>query len=163
MLFTALLFGSCETNGKIVEETNVYIDVNAADSDLKMSELYSGLEYVRLETISESLISQVYKIIFLNSQILIVDKEATKILWFDRTGKFVSTIGRKGVGPKEFIEFSDVTVDKKGERIFVLDNAQRRIQIYGFDGKYQESKSVDFIAHEMEYVGNNIITLRNAF
>lgn len=119
-----------------------------------MSELYSALEYIKLEATPESLIAQVSKIIPLDTQLLIVDKESSKILLFDVNGKFMRTIGSKGVGAGEFIEIEDVAVDKKGEEIFVLEHSGKRILIYDLKGNFANDIKTDFIAHEIEYLGN---------
>ena len=151
----SIFFSSCN----IPKETNdasVIISVNSQTSDrkIKMSELYSALEYIKLETTPESLIAQVSKIIPLDTQLLIVDKESSKILLFDVNGKFMGTIGSKGVGASEFIEIEDVAVDKKGEKIFVLDHSGKRILIYDLKGNFANDIKTDFIAHEIEYLGN---------
>jgi len=151
----SIFFSSCN----IPKETNdasVIISVNSQTSDrkIKMSELYSALEYIKLETTPESLIAQVSKIIPLDTQLLIVDKESSKILLFDVNGKFMRTIGSKGVGAGEFIEIEDVAVDKKGEEIFVLEHSGKRILIYDLKGNFANDIKTDFIAHEIEYLGN---------
>ncbi len=151
----SIFFSSCN----IPKETNdasVIISVNSQTSDrkIKMSELYSALEYIKLETTPESLIAQVSKIIPLDTQLLIVDKESSKILLFDVNGKFMRTIGSKGVGAGEFIEIEDVAVDKKGEEIFVLEHLGKRILIYDLKGNFANDIKTDFIAHEIEYLGN---------
>ena len=77
----SIFFGSCNTP-KETNDAPVIISVNSQTSDrkIKMSELYSALEYIKLETTPESLIAQVSKIIPLDTQLLIVDKESSKIL-----------------------------------------------------------------------------------
>ena len=151
----SIFFSSCN----IPKETNdasVIISVNSQTSDrkIKMSELYSALEYIKLEATPESLIAQVSKIIPLDTQLLIVDKESSKILLFDVNGKFMRTIGSKGVGAGEFIEIEDVAVDKKGEEIFVLEHSGKRILIYDLKGNFANDIKTDFIAHEIEYLEN---------
>lgn len=140
----SIFFGSCNTP-KETNDAPVIISVNSQTSDrkIKMSELYSALEYIKLETTPESLIAQVSKIIPLDTQLLIVDKESSKILLFDVNGKFMGTIGSKGVGAGEFIEIEDVAVDKKGEKIFVLDHSGKRILIYDLKGNFANDIKTD--------------------
>ena len=66
----------------------------------------------------------------------------------------MGTIGSKGVGAGEFIEIEDVAVDKKGEKIFVLDHSGKRILIYDLKGNFANDIKTDFIAHEIEYLEN---------
>lgn len=149
----SIFFGSCNTPAE-TNDAAVIISVNSQTNDqkIKMSELYSELEYIKLETTPESLIAQVSKVIPLDTQLLIVDRESSKILLFDVKGKFMGTVGSKGVGVGEFIEIEDVAVDKQGEKIFVLDHSGKRILIYDLKGNFANDIKIDFIAHEIEYL-----------
>lgn len=153
----SLLLYSCSVDKRDVSSEILSIDKESEIRDLKMSDLYSGLEYVRLETNSESLISQVYKIIPFSDKLLLIDRELGKIFVYSGDGEFLSTIGNKGEGPEEFSEISDVTVDRFGQRIFVLDNLRRQVLVYNFDGTYNERISTDFTVHEMEFLKNDVL------
>jgi len=58
-----------------------------------------------------------------------------RIMKFDRTGKFLKTWGKKGMGPAEFDVVHTVAVDSRG-RLFVGDRQNNRIQIFDSDGKF---------------------------
>jgi DNA-binding beta-propeller fold protein YncE len=60
-----------------------------------------------------------------------------RILKFDRTGKFLKSIGRRGKGPGEFDQPHALAMDSKG-RLFVGDRSNNRIQILDQDGNYLE-------------------------
>jgi DNA-binding beta-propeller fold protein YncE len=54
---------------------------------------------------------------------------------FDRTGKFLKTWGRKGMGPGEFDVLHTLAFDSRG-RLFVGDRQNNRIQIFDQDGTF---------------------------
>lgn len=58
-----------------------------------------------------------------------------RIVKFDKTGKFIKTWGRKGMGPGEFDVVHTLALDSRG-RLFVGDRQNNRIQIFGPDGKF---------------------------
>jgi DNA-binding beta-propeller fold protein YncE len=58
-----------------------------------------------------------------------------RISVFDRTGKFLRTIGKTGTGPGEFRTPHGIKFDSQG-RLIVADRHNHRIQILGKDGKY---------------------------
>ena len=58
-----------------------------------------------------------------------------RIVKFDKTGKFVKTWGRKGMGPGEFDVPHTLAFDSRG-RLFVGDRQNNRIQIFDHDGKF---------------------------
>ena len=57
-----------------------------------------------------------------------------RILRFDRTGKLLTTWGRKGTGPGEFDQPHALAMDSQG-RLFVADRGNNRLQIFSQDGK----------------------------
>ena len=58
---------------------------------------------------------------------------ARQVFKFDRTGKFVDTIGSRGDEPGQFSAVNSIAVDSQG-RIYVGDN--KGIQVFSNDGRY---------------------------
>jgi DNA-binding beta-propeller fold protein YncE len=58
-----------------------------------------------------------------------------RILKFDKTGRFLKTWGRKGMGPGEFDVPHTIALDSRG-RLFVGDRQNSRIQIFDADGRF---------------------------
>ena len=58
-----------------------------------------------------------------------------RIMKFDKTGKFIKTWGRKGMGPGEFDLVHALATDSQG-RLFVADRQNNRIQIFDQDGNF---------------------------
>jgi sugar lactone lactonase YvrE len=58
-----------------------------------------------------------------------------RIMKFDKTGKFLKTWGKKGMGPGEFDVVHTVALDSRG-RLFVGDRQNNRIQIFDADGQF---------------------------
>ena len=59
----------------------------------------------------------------------------SRIVKFDRNGKSIGTLGRKGTGPGEFMEPHCLAMDSAG-RLFVGDRSNNRVQILDQDGKF---------------------------
>jgi sugar lactone lactonase YvrE len=59
----------------------------------------------------------------------------SRILKFDKTGKLIKSIGKKGTGPGEFDQPHGLAMDSKG-RLIVGDRGNNRIQILDQDGKF---------------------------
>jgi sugar lactone lactonase YvrE len=58
-----------------------------------------------------------------------------RILKFDRTGKFIKSIGKFGSGPGEFDQPHALAMDSQG-RLFIGDRSNNRIQILDQDGAF---------------------------
>jgi hypothetical protein len=58
-----------------------------------------------------------------------------RIVKFDKDGKFITTWGKKGMGPGEFDVIHTLAFDSRG-RLFVGDRQNNRIQIFDRNGKF---------------------------
>ena len=71
----------------------------------------------------------------------------TRVVKFDKTGKYLTTWGQKGEAGKEtrpayFNNVHGVAVDPQTGQVFVNDRGNRRIQVFDKDGKYLRDWSV---------------------
>jgi len=67
------------------------------------------------------------------NNIYVADGGNHRIQKFDKNGNYISTIGRKGQGPGEFIGISDILIDQQ-DNLYVLGG--ERIQIFNSSGEY---------------------------
>jgi len=75
-----------------------------------------------------------------SGRILVATFDPIEIRVFERDGRLVATFGRKGQGPGEYLDISDLVVLPR-DSLVVLDRMQRRISILGPDGNYASSFS----------------------
>jgi DNA-binding beta-propeller fold protein YncE len=59
----------------------------------------------------------------------------TRVVKFDKDGRFLATWGKPGKGPSEFNTVHAIAVDKK-RRVYVADRGNSRIQVFDENGKY---------------------------
>jgi hypothetical protein len=59
----------------------------------------------------------------------------TRVVKFDRNGKFMMTWGTRGIGPSQFNTPHSITIDRN-RRVYVADRANNRIQVFDENGKY---------------------------
>lgn len=71
-----------------------------------------------------------------DGRIYVVDGGNHRVVAFDRNGKHLLTIGRKGSGEGQFKDPVGVGTDGKG-RVYVADTGNHRIQVFGADGRFQ--------------------------
>jgi DNA-binding beta-propeller fold protein YncE len=58
-----------------------------------------------------------------------------RVVKFDKTGKFIKTWGKKGMGPGELDVPHTIAIDSR-DRVFVGDRQNNRIQVFDADGKF---------------------------
>jgi len=61
----------------------------------------------------------------------------SRVVHFDKTGKFVKAWGKKGKGPGEFDLPHGIVADSKG-RLYVADRSNVRVQVFDQEGKFLE-------------------------
>ena len=153
------LCGCKETSSVKESEGRIVVDITQPEKNLKMSDLFSDIKYVKLETTSESLIQYINRVLDFDGNLLVVDRDNQSLLLFDKDGRFIKKIAGQGKGPGEYSKMYDVAIDKEGRRLFVLDAYAQSVLIYDFDGKCLDSKKFGFWAQELEYIGDDKVLL----
>jgi hypothetical protein len=95
---------------------------------IKLSELATNLQFIRLETLPECLIS--FATYYVGDKYILA-KTKTAILQFDHLGKFIRVLTTKGQGPTEF-ETAEWVIDEKKQRLILADE-QKTSHFLAFD------------------------------
>ncbi len=138
----ALFLISCENKAKEVSDNKS--DLTAIDlqdiskieavQGFNLSDVSSEIDVVPLETTEESLFSSIDDIIVSDSNIFIEDVR-NGVLRFDRNGKFMNKIGKKGEGPEEYIMLKQIEYDELNKEIFLF--TESGIKSYDLEGKFK--------------------------
>lgn len=102
--------------------------------EMKMSELFSSITYIPLETKQECLIGYMNVSFFGKDLIVKTNTEGMSIFRFSQEGRFINKIGNTGRGPEEFADYSDILLS--GDTVFVLSNFTREIICYSIKGTF---------------------------
>ncbi|MCX6563860.1 MAG: 6-bladed beta-propeller [Candidatus Aminicenantes bacterium] len=73
-----------------------------------------------------------------NGDIYVADRRLNEVRKFDKEGRYLLTIGRKGQGPGEFQSIRTLSVNKLND-LFVFDNMLGRISIFTEKGEHKET------------------------
>ena len=132
ILLLHLLFTFCTNKTETLQRYDL-TDLTKAKA-YRLSDLgISDITYIPLETDTSSLIHRIKKIEM--KEDIIVLNDYKRIIGFDRKGKFISEIGKKGKGPKEYIYANDFSVDSKSSTYILSDN-EDKIYIYDRQGEF---------------------------
>lgn len=96
---------------------------------------------IKLESTKDSYISRLNAMAINSNGDLIINNNGSSgagVLIFNKNGKFVKEIGRKGSGPGEYANPLSLCMNKAGD-IFVTDVNNRRIIVYGRDYKFKKN------------------------
>ena len=152
----AILLSACHRNRPATGLTVLHPPLQTTEHLLHLSDIADSLSYIKLATDTSNLIGVIDKIIPLKDRILIVDKDITQTIYiFDKSGKFIRKINKKGRGPGEYLSLNDVAVDVSNKRLIVHDDMAQKISIFTYEGEFIEKIRLDFITTSIAYLGNN--------
>jgi len=140
-LFASVIFTSCEqkTNTPQTDTSKlkkIKIDNTDFSRVFSLDQVIDSTRVVALQTTNDCLLGKIDRLFFADNRIIIVDKYNTKsIFFFDRQGKFLSKIDKKGKGAGEYISMHDVIFADSLVEIF--DDALSKIIRYDLNGKYK--------------------------
>ena len=131
-----------ETPGNTINPDWVYyIDKNKSyeKKNLILQDI-ATVDYIKLETTPDCLLDNInyFKHIQLTDDFIFIFSN-NAIFRFERNGKFLNKIDRKGRGPEEYINARSITIDYIREEIFILDAPTFKLLKYSYDGKFINS------------------------
>lgn len=156
VLILFLLFSACsnkqttkESHGENVEQEKLYytldlsMDFSGSDNQtLLLSDIVDDVEYVKLETTDDCLVTKnsFISVFATDEDIYVLNKNYTneKLFRFDRkTGKFISQIGSVGQGPKEMIKPGFVFAEDS--LVYVSSNISKKVYVYTNENQFVRS------------------------
>lgn len=143
-----------------------FVAVNISETPSFKKELilqdFMDVEYIALETTND-FINQGY-VQDIGANVIVVKNRNRDgdIFIYDRNGKAIRKINRKGQGGEEYTNIVGITLDEENDEIFVNNHYARRIQVYDLLGNYkrtlkQEEGIGAFYTDILNYDKDNLI------
>lgn len=137
-IFISLVFcwciWSCE-KGKDLENKIEVLSVSTnSNQELTINDIAEDIEEVRLELTDESLIANIIKVERTEKYIFVMTSNGPSVLQFDRKGKFIKSMGKKGDGPEEVLRIITFTIDPENRYLYLA--SPNKIVIYNFENTF---------------------------
>ena len=118
----------------------ITVDVNASypEKELILQD-FMNVEYIPLETTDEFITQGVVKAIGKKHIVAINWINDGDIFIFDRNGKGLRKINRRGQSGEEYSMIADIILDEDNNELFVLNNIAKKILVYDLNGKFKRS------------------------
>lgn len=136
----ALSIAGCQS-GRDASLDNPVIGVRTAmenESSISLKDDVENIEYIPLETNDSCLISNLLSLQVTKDFLFMYNGKNGQVLQFDRKGKFVRRISRRGNGPREYGMISELVVDNNKKELLVFQYGEP-VMVYSFDGDYLRS------------------------
>lgn len=128
--------------------------------EYRYSELYSKVEYVKLEATEQSSIGEISKMEVLpNGDFIIFDKKHQILARFDTNGHFLNLIGSIGKANNEYVKISDFMYDPYTNQIVVDDAHHRSLKFYNIQGEFTSDIKFDKMFHSFGIIDENHIAV----
>lgn len=111
------------------------VDIESNISSLEtvnISDIAKSIEYVLLETNTNSLIQYIRDIIPIGGTFLIVEAFSCKA--FNKRGEYICSYGSRGEGPGQFPFIRRVSIDEKNNKVYI--NGYSQLFEYSLDGNF---------------------------
>jgi hypothetical protein len=128
------------TGGKPSADGLVTVDVTASypEKELILQD-FLDVEYIPLETNDEFIVQADVQAVGRDMIIIRGQRSSGDIFIFDRNGKALRKINRKGQGGEEYTDITCITLDEENGELFVNDASAMKILVYDTDGKFRRS------------------------
>ena len=124
--------------GKQSTEDLIIVDVTKSypKKELILQD-FMEVEYIPLETTDEFLTQGL--VMTVGKEIILIENRVNDgdIFIFDRNGKALRKINRKGQGGEEYIYINQIVLDENNNELFV--NTEKKILVYNLYGKFKRS------------------------
>jgi hypothetical protein len=134
----SILF-ACTQKEKTAGNETVTVDVSREYPIKKMLlQDIADVEYIRLET-TDDMLWQGGAGAFTDRYIVNFNFTTGDILFFDKTGKGIKKINRKGESGEEYSAYSRFLPDEENDEFYISDPNKKKIFVYDPDGNFKRS------------------------
>ena len=161
-----ILFVMAGCGGQRQSGDDDFITVDVTKTNYPKKELilqdFMDVEYIVLETkndfINQGFVQDIGKEIILVRNY----NDDGDIFIYDRYGKALRKVNRKGQGSEEYLNILGITLDEDNNEMFVNDHYTRRILVYDLYGKFkrsfkQKERGESFYVNIFNYNNDNLI------
>lgn len=116
------------------------------DIDIKCDAIYPYSNFmevkkiISLETLPKSILKNIERLRITNDRIFVLSRrDVVKV--FSQKGKYLYSIGEKGLGPEEIRSATDFDISPKGDKVAIWDREGFKLNIYNLKGDFLKSVS----------------------
>jgi hypothetical protein len=112
--------------------------------DKNVDDIIKNPVFIQLETHDDCLLKFIHKVQIVKDRIYIFNSDNGGVVYcFNMQGKYLFTIGKRGMGPGEYIYLMDIYVDESEGFIWLGDDGKRILK-FDLDGKFVEQYATEF-------------------
>jgi hypothetical protein len=158
ILSIVFCFSFCKINPAKNELRTIDLSSEAfRKEEVKLSTIAKEIEYVFLETNSESIFASCNGIKVSENFIIVNDDTKNRLLLFSRQGTFLREISKYGKGPGEYRSVGGFTINEQWGRILIISPYQKKLLIFSINGDFISEMNVGYPVHYINDFGSSIL------
>ena len=142
-----------------IDKKQYNIAYKGKNNVMKVMDIFKNIHYLPLETKESSLLDfNIKKIICKNNYIYIKDVKSSgpEIHLFNKEGKFIRDVGKKGEGPEEYISCFMISINDNGW-ISLTDRGSSSIITYDSDGNFISKIPIKTSLYDVVYLNDSLL------
>lgn len=145
LLFVLFVLVGCQVDSEQSEDNFITVDVTKRYPTKKLVlQDFMDVEYIPLETNNDFVNQGVVRAV--SEKLLVVTNRKSSdgnIYVYNRNGKALKIINRRGQGGEEYNSISSIILDENRNELFVCDSYSHAILIYDLDGNFKRRLATD--------------------
>ena len=137
-----LLGGSCSNHQADENNDLSYIVWDSLENKDFLTEPYTSVDFVKLETNENCILNDVAKI-EIDDSLVFIEDYMQRLYLFNKQGAFLCKIGTKGGAENEYVTLFDFVLDRDKKQLYIVDSAKGKILVYDYYGKFIEKKDIE--------------------
>ncbi|MDD4385954.1 MAG: 6-bladed beta-propeller [Bacteroidales bacterium] len=152
-ILTIITLNSCVTKLDNNEITKIEVNLRSALPEKIISEIFSEISLVKLETTPTSFMGEINKIFLADNKIYVSD--GSSVYLFTRNGKFLKRLHNPGKGPGEYTEIYDFIVDKN-KTIEILNSGMQKVLRFDSSFNYIDEYKINRYSLNMALMDDDV-------
>ncbi len=167
LICSVIILTACNNSSKVNGDIVVLNGMEAVKNakELKLSDIAESIEYVKLETSPECLVSEGSFVVG-KKYIVCFNRKPGNVLLFTREGKFLRSIGSRGKGPQEVEYPKNIDLSLDENRILIESMGfPGKVFEFTIEGKFIRSSPIPYMSEGgIKYFGSQyFIYLQNRY
>lgn len=145
----------CASDKKKSNEPEYTLSLNETKSALVDTAFFQSVTVIPLEANDSSLIRSVDRIYKMDGVYYLFDHSLCKVFMYNERGNYLGQISDIGNGPGEYVQISDMAIDRKRKNIVLLCDRPYKVMYYTLKGKFlKEISNSDYYDESVVNDGN---------
>lgn len=157
ILILLLSIMSCKHNDRIGNNIVEIDPTTIKQTDIR--DFFAEIKAFRLNGADTAQVGTIDNILEDDGKLFILDKTTMSIFIFTSEGEFIKNIEKRGRGPKEYLETSNLSLDKYNKELYLTDNRSLKTFVMDYDGQFKRVLENDFVVKQFVFLSANTCIL----